>query len=47
MYVCVFLEEKQTSAEPRWDMVLLYVYTAVAIIAILVLSLCVWAALNV
>ncbi|CAK6953752.1 interleukin-13 receptor subunit alpha-2 [Scomber scombrus] len=40
-------EEKQTSAEPRWDMVPLYVYTAVAIIAILVLSLCVWAALKV
>ncbi|XP_044227734.1 interleukin-13 receptor subunit alpha-2 isoform X1 [Thunnus albacares] len=40
-------EEKQTPAEPGWDMVPVYVYTAVAIITILVLSLCVWAVLKV
>lgn len=46
--MCVFyLEEKQTRAEPGWDMVPVYVCSAVAIITILMLSLCVWAVLKV
>ncbi|XP_076605838.1 interleukin-13 receptor subunit alpha-2 isoform X2 [Chaetodon auriga] len=40
-------EKKEVAPDPEWDMVPVYVYIAVGIIAILVLSLCVGAVLKV
>ena len=41
------LEKEEVAPEPEWNMVPVYCYIAVAIIAMLVLSLCVGAALKV
>lgn len=45
-YLCV-LDEKVSGAKQGWDVIALCTYVTVAIITVLLLSLCVWALLRV